>query len=533
MYGTGAIVDAGLVARVHHQFPGQLVIRRNGSPVKPREFIVSPGFAPECRLGVYLHNVDAVVSALTERFFYINVDGVYIEPPQPIRGCFRRPNYIGFRAEVLSHIPRHFPILSRDQTVAAFRGSKRRRYEHAKDLVMRDGLQARDSVLKAFCKFSKVEVGDPARIISPREYKWNLELARYIKHLEPKIYSGIHKAFSSVFPHIDRKSRRTVMKGLDCDEMATELWLKWSSFSKPVAVMLDVRKLDACLGIVATRYEHSFYTGVYPRARKLRWMLKQMRRHCIRAYCPDGMVVVKCKGRKASGDVTTAVGDIEVVTSVYYDIMMFLMIYFELADMGDDACVIMEESDLPRFLHRVADAFLEAGFLIKVEKIVHEFEEITFCQQHPILVNGSWRMIREPSTVVSKDAMCLLHCSNEKVFRKWLGAVSIAGLHLCDGVPVLYSFYRCLQRSGRDPGDKLFNLLMEHTFFKRRKKSSSSKIDDAARVSFYYATGILPDAQLELEAHLDRMLVDDLRPDILEFGQLECIRGTQLSLLYL
>ncbi len=533
MYGSGACVNKDLVARVHARYPGQLVIRRNGSPVKPREFIVCPGFAPENRLGVYLHNVDAVVSAFSERFFYIKINGLYVEPPQPIVGCYRRPNFVEFRRLVLSHISRNFPTMSRDATVAAFRGLKRRRYEQARCLVLRDGLQVRDSHLKAFCKFSKVEVGDPARVISPRDPKWNLELAMYVKHLEHKMYSSIHKVFTSTFPCGSRLSKYTVMKGLDCDEVALDLRRKWDTFTNPVAIMLDVSKLDACLGIVATRYEHSFYTGVYPRARKLRWMLKCMRKHRVHAYCPDGDVVVKCPGRKASGDVTTALGDILVVTSLYYDLACRIGCVFELADMGDDACVILERSDLATFLHCVVDVFMEGGFYIKVDKIVHVFEEIVFCQQHPINIGCSWRMVREPTTVVTKDVMCLLHCQNEKVFRKWLGAVALAGLHLTDGVPVLSHFYQCLLRSGRDPGNKLFNKLMEHTYFVRRKVSSSSKIDDAARVSFYYATGLLPDAQLELETRLDNYVIDRLATDVIDFSQLSNFRGTQLSLLYL
>lgn len=532
MYASSACYDERLVERVLMTHPPDtLVIHKTGMPTKPREYIVCPGFAPSNTLGVYLHNVDAVVSALTERFLYIKVDGRHILPPQPIRGCFRRQGYTEFRRKVLSHIPTHFPVLSRTQCVAAFNGPKRAKYENARVSLLRCGLKRRDAILSAFCKFSKIEVGDPARIISPRDPRWNLELARYIKHLEGHIYRSIHKTFAEL-KHADRTSHYTVMKGLDVDQTAHELRLKWDMFSDPVAVTCDVSKLDACLGLIATVYEHSFYTGVFPRDRQLRWILQVMRRHHIVARLPDGTVIVHCPGRKASGDVTTAVGDIIVVTSVWYNVFTLLNFVMELADMGDDALVFMERTDLDEFLRRVVGVFMEAGFILKIENIAHEFEEIVFCQQHPMLIGGKWRMVREPTTVVSKDTMCLLHCPNEKLYRKWLGAVAAAGMHLCDGVPVLSTFYECLRRSGRPPSDRMFNHLMQHTHYIRRDKRCNSTIDDAARVSFYYATGVTPDAQLAIESQLSSMLIDGLRVDV-ELQEInEMGRGTQLNLLY-
>lgn len=523
-------MDECLVDKIHTLFPGQLVVRKNGMPVKPRSFIVARGFASEHSLGVYLHSTDAVVSALSGRFFFIPHGDGYIEPPQPIGGCFRRPNYMKFREQVLSHIPSHFPVMSRDTTVAAFHGPKRRRYEQARDLILRDGLHRCDSVLSAFCKFSKIKVGEHARIISPRNPKWNLELARYVKHLEHKLYRSIHK----VFMEFSRgRSRATIMKGLDVDAMAYELRCKWDGYDDPVAVTLDVSKLDACLQIAATKYEHSFYTGVHPRSHGLRWMLRCMQKHHIVARCPDGQVIVKCPGRKASGDVTTAMGDIIVVMAIYFDLFTKLPFSVDIADMGDDACCIMERSDLDQFLQRVVVAFREAGFIIKVENTAHMFEEIVFCQQRPILVSNGWRMVREPKVVVSKDVMCLLHCPVEKTYRKWLGAVALAGRHLCDGVPVLAAFYDCLKRSGRDPGNRLFDRLMQHTHFVRRKRSGGSKIDDTARVSFYHATGILPDAQLILEQTFTNMRIGQLPTNCITFDQLCANRGTQLKLLFL
>jgi len=485
---------------------------------------VATDFSNTNKIGVYVHDVNAVVSAFTERFFFIHVEGQYREPLQPVANCFQQPGYRIFRDQVLHFLPSNFPRMGRQQTVDCYSGLKRKRYQDAFISLQRETLAERDSEIKLFCKFAKVEIGSPARIISPRSPRWNLELARYVKHLEHKIYRSIHKTFLS-------QTSCTVMKGLDVDETARVLKDKFDRFYKPVALMLDVSKLDASTRVPHLKYEHTFYRGVYPWSRHLKWMLKCMRKHRCVAYCPDGVVRVKTAGRRASGDVTTSLGNVILVMGILYQLFLEFP-EIELANNGDDCILFVEQTNLNLIRRRVVDLFYDAGMHLKVDGVATEFEQIVFCQHQPICVSGAWRMVRQPTTVVSKDSICLLHCHSEKTYRKWLGAVACAGLHLCDGVPVLQAFYDVYKRSGRDPGDRLFDTLMRHTHFIKRRARRDSKIEDTTRVSFYLATGILPDAQLEIEKWLSSLRIDQLSDNVIEQCMLLVNQGDQLRLLH-
>jgi len=525
VYGSVPRYDERLVERCLAEFPGQLVVHRNGSLVKDRKFVVVSGLSEANDLGVYNHCVDAIVSSMLNRFFYVKRDGVMALPVAPRPRVFAGLGYVMYRQAVLAHLPRNFPRLTRQQCVGRFSGLKRARYEQAAQSLMDESIKEDDAVLRLFCKFAKNKLGDPARIISPRSARWNLELACYIKHLEPRLYRAINKAFESV-------TSATVAKGLDCDSKATILRAKWDAFNDPVAVGGDASKLDAHIRRPHLLYEHSFYTSVYPRERKLAWMLRTMRKHRCVATAPDGVVFVRADGRRASGDVTTSLGNVIDMTAVLFCVKDQLGVHIEILDDGDDFVAIMERSSLQRFQHAVVQAYLEAGITCKLEPAVDVFEEIVFCQHSPVLVAGEWRMVRDVRAVLKKDMICLTATPTEKVYRHWLGAVAAAGLHLNDGVPVLQEFYRMVKRSGRPPTDRFFKHVMRHTYFRQRSRSriSGGSISDATRVSFYRATGIVPAAQEEIECCFRNNYLGHLEFDPVQLESLRVDLGSQLRL---
>lgn len=507
------------------EFPGQLVVDLNGEGVKTRSFIVLTGFSLTNDLGVYSHSVGAVVDALLERFFYVKRDdGNYAPPIQAVPGKFTQQYFRTFRREVLRHVPHHFPRLTRRQLVDSYSGLKRKRYENAYKSLRETPLNRQDSAIKLFCKFSKTKLGDPARVISPRDPRFNLELGRYVKHLEKRLYKCINKTFHSSTQH-------TVMKGLNVDERALVLRQKWCRFNEPVAISLDASKLDASIQRQQLLYEHSFYTGVYPWARALRVMLFWMRTHNCVAYAPDGRVRVRCAGRRASGDVTTSLGNVLIMCSCIYALCCELGIELELADDGDDAMVMMEREDLDRFIGRVRPHFRECGITIKVEAICYEFEQMVFCQHNVVNVAGKWRMCREVRKVLAKDTLCLTGCPNEKALRKWIGAVAAAGMHLCDGVPILEAFYAYFRRCGRAPSDRFFQHVMQHTFFARRKVRHRVALTAATRLSFFLATGVMPDAQVAMERWLESLTIEELQENVVDQHLVPIYQGGHLELI--
>jgi hypothetical protein len=327
------------------------------------------------------------------------------------------------------------------------------------------------------------------------------------------------------------KTCATVMKGQDVEQTARILRSKYDRFVDPIVVSLDMTKLDACTGLQHLRYQYSVYKAVYPGDSTFAWMLKTMLKYVAVAYCPDGIVRLRTAARKASGDVDTSLGNVINVLRVFYKIVQRLKIRIELANNGDDNLVFLERSDFSLLKTYLQFAFIEAGFILKIEGVYAEFEDIIFCQHTPVLIGGVWRMVREVRTVISKDTMCLVHCPTEQLYRKWLAAVASAGMHLCDGVPVLESFYRCLRRNGSTCTDRFFRHVMQRTHFVQRATIRHETVTDEARVSFHASSGLLPDEQLQLEWFFDRFVIDKWQDEIIEQNMLPQNQGWHLDIL--
>lgn len=423
-------------------------------------------------------------------------------------------------------MPSHFPKMGLRQTVACYRGPKRARYESAAASLQRDPLTAKDALLSMFCKFEKIVLGKPARIISPRQSRYNLVLARYLKHAEKHFFRAINRVMGS-------RTRATVMKGLDVDQVAETLHDKWNCFNEPVAVGLDATKFDAHVQQTALRYEHSFYTSLYPWSRELRKLLSQQLVCNARAYCKDGRVRLTTTGRRASGDINTSLGNCIIMCALVFCYAFERNIRIELANNGDDCVVIMERNQLHDFTSGLESWFLTKGFRMVAEDPVYSMEEIEFCQMHPVLVGAHWRMVRNPTACIGKDLICLTSCPNALSFRRWLGVVGLGGAHLCDGVPVLQTFYDCVQRWGVSPREKFFTHTMNHTYFMQRKRTARvSSVTIAARASFYFATGILPDAQVAIERGLLNTIMMPPPLNVVLADSRECVQGEHLRLIY-
>jgi hypothetical protein len=254
-----------------------------------------------------------------------------------------------------------------------------------------------------------------------------------------------------------------------------------------------------------------------------------MRVHKCRAFALDGMVKVNTDGRRASGDVTTSLGNVIIVMATLFNVKLTLA-DFEVLNAGDDNVLIMERTILDLLWTGIDQYFLDAGFLIKKEGPYFTFEEIVFCQQSPCLVHGNWRMIRDLRAVFRKDCMCLQPTPHDGALRKWMAAVGCAGAHLCDGVPVLQALYDGFKRNGVAITDQYFGHVMAHTYFTaRRNARRDSTIDDDARVSFYRSSGIFPDIQVKLEAVLKDWTIGDMVAEPIEVCVVPPEQGCQLE----
>lgn len=481
----------------------RLTIIRNGQPRRTRQFIAITGFGPNHTLGVYNNNVDSVERALLERYFLCAVDGTYKRPPTICEDAYKTPLLAKFRAAVVASVRLTATVINKYQVRDCYTGAKWRIYDAALKSLLSRRLSPADSRLRPFTKFEKQCLRKACRIINPRTPRYNLVLGKYLKKNEKLYYKAINDAWGA---HTDH----TVIKGMDVVAVATCFRQKWGRFKRPVAIGLDASKFDMHVSVFALLYEHGFYNGVFisPELAKL---LKQQLDNKGIAFCDDGIVKFRMPGTRCSGDLNTSLGNCIIMCSLIWELVQLLLIDAELANNGDDCVVIMEQENLEKFMRMVPGFFLSKGFRMTVEAPVYEFEKIEFCQSNPVFDGVNWRMMRNVVACMKKDAICLQSINNEKSLKKWLGAVGECGLSLVPGLPVVRNMYQSLLRSGTSASKRFKQHIFKNTGMMERM--GSTKYEDRppcaeSRASFYRATGITPDLQLEYEKYYDSLNID-------------------------
>jgi len=164
--------------------------------------------------------------------------------------------------------------------------------------------------------------------------------------------------------------------------------------------------------------------------------------------------------------------------------------------------VIMEKQYQSTFMTGLNDWFLEMGFRMTSEAAVDIFEQIEFCQMHPVCVAGQWRMVRNFNSAREKDSMALLNISQSTTYGKWLGAVGECGLALASGVPVVQEYYSALMRRGvkSNIGNSL-QMQSGANFLRIGMEAKIETVVASTRVSFYKAFDVTPDEQVALELY--------------------------------
>jgi len=185
---------------------------------------------------------------------------------------------------------------------------------------------------------------------------------------------------------------------------------------------------------------------------------------------------------------------------------------YSLANNGDDCIVIMESEDQPNFCAGLDSWFLEMGFNMKVEDPVYIFEQIEFCQTHPVRVEDEggevqYIMVRNLVTSLAKDCVSIKPFDNERSFKSQMTALGDCGIALTGGVPIFQSFYRGLLRSG---GGVRFRKHQEmygtgKEMMRLGMTRCVNTISDNTRFSFWLAFGVTPDMQVEVEKYYDQL----------------------------
>lgn len=442
--------------------------------------------------------------AATERVLNEEVEGrwVPLRTPQPITFEF---HLLGFAMRLDSLARTTTPVGPLD-IVEMYKGRKRTNYQLAADSLTASDVRPSDAFLKTFVKCEKIDFGvkaDPApRVIQPRTPRYNLKLACYLKPLEHTIYDNIN----SLLGHT------AVMKGLNAVEQAAAIRASWLAVNDPVAVDLDASRWDRHVSRVALAWEHERYLQYFQGTHQdqlrelLGWQGTVRQNKCF-AYTNDGKVRWSMWGRRASGDMNTAVGNVLIMVACIWSWCRENGITgYRLVNNGDDSVLIIPRSFLPR-LATIGEWFARMGFIMKVGETTSTFEQIKFCQTQPVFDGERWIMCRDPRTVLTKDAHSILPLRDDTSLRGWLAAVGDCGLSLAGNLPIYSSYYQWMAKQGardnRVEHDPSMETGMRWLALGLSPKCSPPSED--ARVSFWLAFGIDGTDQRRYESYYDRL----------------------------
>lgn len=481
---------------------------REATPPKPRALWKLYGCGPNIKWGAHNNSFNNLRRGLMERVYYVERNGALAACPQPKEGVFKELfKKVGWKLVRLTG--QHSPI-GRQDLPALYQGRKRTIYQAAADSLEQIPLLYRDSKLKTFVKFEKLNFSkkpDPApRVIQPRAPRYNVELGKYLKPFEHKAYRALDKMWGGP----------TVMKGYTVGEIGNIIKDAWSEFRKPVAIGFDMSRFDQHVSVDALKFEHRYYLSCFAQAGELRDLLRLQLLNEGVGYAKDGWISYKVDGKRMSGDMNTALGNCILACCITKYITDSLGIKARLINNGDD-CVLLTETKHCRAVEdSLTKGWLDFGFTCIAEPAVYEIEKIEFCQMKPILIGDGYVMVRNPRVSLSKDCHSTVPFDSIQLAREWAYSVGEGGLALAQGVPVVQEFYMALRRNGRQHTSKRKRALFLGDYYQKwvdKHRGGYSEVSEDTRHSFHIAFGISPDQQIALESEYKKLeLLWDFAP---------------------
>lgn len=495
----------------------KLLVRQTGAGMRPpKQFLELGGLVSDARFRAASNTMSNALCALLERVFYHEIGGVFTTPAEPSWAVVDRT--LGAFAAALRGYGHVYTPMDRHSFVeSTYRGRKLQIYRNALRRLDARGLLPRDSYIGAFVKWEKLPVTGKRlvpRIIQPRAPEYNVELGRYLHHIEHQLYRTVDQAFGG---------EPVVMKGYNAFETGAIFSAAWGRFASPLCLMMDASRFDQHISRPLLRWEHSIYLDAFKGDPYLAYLLKMQLKTKGFVRTTDGYTIeYECHGTRCSGDMNTALGNVLVMCGAVYGLLkpLGLLGKVRVLDNGDDCCLIGESDDIRSVEGRIPSYFGEIGLVMKVEPVVDVLEKISFCQTQPVYDGCTYRMVRFPQTSLTKDAISMesRHWSHlEELFA----SIGECGLALTFGLPVLQAYYTAL---GGKVGKtrSLDPTLTETGFFRmaERLEAKHQPVTDAARISFYRAFGIVPDLQVALEEDFRRWSF----PSPLELDREEVVR---------
>lgn len=474
------------------KYPGIEPRRAIGKPTE-RKILTMGTRLNDGVMSTHNNSLANLVRGVGERVLY--TDARFTPCILPARGVFEN-KLGGYRTAIASRVGWQAPV-TRQEFAQLYKGPRQATYLRAVESLSMRRVERSDSRLKTFVKAEKLNLTikqDPVpRVIQPRDPRYNVEVGRYLKPVEHKIYDAIDGLFGGP----------TVFSKYNAFQQARHIYEKWTSYPNPVCVGLDASRFDQHVSEQALKFEHGLYRAIFKSVELdnlLRWQLDNFGV----ARAADGEFSYKKRGGRASGDMNTSLGNKFLMCLMCKSYMDSKNFRIDLVNNGDDCLLILDQKNLES-LSDIDEWFKLFGFKLTKEKPVSVFEHIEFCQTKPVKVNGTWRMVRNVSTCLLKDTTVINLGHREDEYRKRLRFIGDCGAATCADVPVLGRFYQMLKRIGCD--GKTSHQLSEYDYYVRSSRDAHCHHDSpdaSGRYSFWLQTGILPDAQIELENYFDR-----------------------------
>lgn len=437
---------------------------------------------------VHNNSLVNVSRGIVDRVFcVVDKTGKLVRPPKPKLGAFHaKMEHIG---RSVSKLVGYSPQWTRDRFVSSYTGPRRASYERAAQTLDVSPLTIRDSYLSTFVKAEKINMTtkpDPApRVIQPRGQRYNIEVGRYLKPLEPKLMKAIDSMWGE----------KTAIKGYTVEKVGAIMHAKAQKYKEPCFVGLDASRFDQHCSRQALQWEHDVYNNIL-RDPYLKELLSWQLVNRGTAFVPGGKVKYTVDGCRMSGDMNTSMGNYLIMSMLCLQYCRDNDLQASLANCGDDCVLFLEKRDLGK-LKTLPDWFTKMGYTMKVEDPVYHLEQIEFCQMHPVMTSRGYIMVRRPDTVMTKDCCVVRGGMTPPKLEEWLGSQRKGGLALAGDVPILGAFYRAFPEVDSDmPSD----YSAPHKF---RAGQQYGGVTDESRYSFWLAFGLTPDDQVALEDELN------------------------------
>jgi len=368
---------------------------------------------------------------------------------------------------------------TQESVIARAPMGKRKLVENAFATLNRDGLQRNHLMAKSFIKFEKA-VDSPD---DPPERK----PARLIQGPNPVKTYHSGQWFNAVEDYLFRRS---------CDSDPRVFFAKGMTPGQVAKVLLKMEKMQWAILVngddSVVRYKGKWY--LFDHSKYDGTLVNPIREHAWQYYWDlfhDWELEVIFNSQRVNWCRSKS--------GILYRIFGTMLSGEKDTSLTDCVCNM---AYLLRLVFSGMDLTLlnKSGFVTKLQ-IVETFEEVEFCQAHPVqYMPGKWTMCPNPWRVMSRAPYTIHHRGKAENYRGLVGASAMSMLWQCSGMPIMQEYALAMLRASCGKIDK--RELYDLTHYSGLKQQRERPVRPEARESFCLAYGVAPSEQLSIESAL-------------------------------